>query len=48
VRSGTAKAEKGDYDGAIADLDRAIELDPNNASPYSNRGMAKRVPYEIG
>mgnify|MGYP001595382467 CR=1 FL=1 len=30
---------KGDYDRAIADYTRAIELDPKDAITYSNRGI---------
>ena len=40
-RSGTAKAMKGDWDGAIADYTKAIELNPKDATVYCNRGMAK-------
>ena len=36
------KVHKGDYQGAIADCNEAIELDPKNATAYSNRGSAKR------
>jgi len=32
--------EKGEYDLAIADCNRAIELDPNLAVAYYNRGLA--------
>ena len=35
------KAENGDYYGAIADLNKAIELDPNDAKAYYNRGLSK-------
>ena len=35
----TAKAE---YDRAIEDCNKAIELDPGYAEPYSNRGAAYR------
>lgn len=35
---GTDKFHKGDYQGAIADLDQAIELNPENAFAYNNRG----------
>ena len=35
------KDELDDYHGAIADYDRAIELDPENAEGYYNRGIAK-------
>lgn len=31
-----------DYRGAIADFNKAIELDPNNVRAYVNRGLAKR------
>jgi len=37
---GAEKYQAGDYVGAIADLDQAIRLDPNNAVFYSNRGNA--------
>jgi tetratricopeptide (TPR) repeat protein len=30
-----------DYSGAIADLDKAIEIDPNDAVVYYNRGITK-------
>ncbi len=40
-RSGVAKHDRGNYLGAIADLNRAIELDPNFARAYSNRGNTK-------
>ncbi len=39
--SGNQKLDKGDYDGAIADYNRAIELNPKYASAYNNRGNAK-------
>ncbi len=35
-----AYAAKRDYDRAIADYDKAIELDPANALAYNNRGRA--------
>ena len=35
------KVHKGDYQGAIADCNEAIELDPKNATAYNNRGYAK-------
>jgi tetratricopeptide (TPR) repeat protein len=37
---GIAYANKGDFDGAIADFNEAIRLDPKNAAAYSNRGNA--------
>src|SRR6266496_3208900 len=41
VNRGIEKAKKGDLDGAIADFDRAIELDPKDDAPYFNRAQAK-------
>jgi|GEM_PF-4248833 len=41
VEQGDKLQKQKDYDGAIAQYDRAIELDPNNAVAYSNRGIAK-------
>jgi len=37
-----AKQTKGDLDGAIADHNRALELNPKSAGYYNNRGLAKR------
>jgi carboxyl-terminal processing protease len=37
---GVASYRKGDYDGAIADFSRAIELDPNKPNTYFGRGAA--------
>ncbi len=42
--NGSAKYKKGDLKGAIADFNKAIELDPKNANTYNNRGNAK---YEL-
>lgn len=39
---GIAKRGKGDLDGAIADYNRAIELNPQSTKAYINRGVAKR------
>ena len=39
---GNAKDDKGDLDGAIADYNRAIELDPKLAIAYNNRGNAEK------
>ena len=36
-----AKDELKDYKGAIADYTKAIEIDPNYADAYNNRGIAK-------
>ena len=41
-RAGVKKAA-GDLDGAIADYDRAIQLDPKDPAIYNNRGLAKQA-----
>lgn len=43
VESGLAKFNRKDYQGAIADYNRALSIDPNYASAYNNRGLAKRL-----
>ena len=37
---GTAYAEKGDFDRAIEDFDKVLELNPEDAAAYFNRGTA--------
>ena len=34
---GVSWSEKGEHDKAVADLDAAIRIDPNNAQAYFNR-----------
>ena len=36
-----AKDAAGDYSGALEDYNKAIEINPNNARIYSNRGLTK-------
>ncbi|MCX7704306.1 MAG: protein kinase, partial [Planctomycetota bacterium] len=38
---GRVKHLEGDYDGAIEDYNKALELDPENADAYGNRGFAR-------
>jgi lipoprotein NlpI len=38
---GIAKGKKRDFDGAIADFTKAIELNPQDAKAYRNRGFLK-------
>ena len=42
VGSGIEKQKIGDYDGAIADFDRAIEIDPQNVGAFVNRAVCKQ------
>ena len=45
---GLACYEKGDYDKAVADYTKAIELNPQDAEAYNNRGAAffQKKDYE--
>jgi tetratricopeptide (TPR) repeat protein len=43
VNRGIEKAKNGDLDGALADFDRAIELNPKDDAPYYNRAQTKRL-----
>jgi len=43
VNRGIEKGKKGDLDGAIADFDRAIKLNPKDDAPYYNRAQARRL-----
>jgi tetratricopeptide (TPR) repeat protein len=43
VNRGIEKAKNGDLDGAIADFDRAAELNPKDDAPYYNRAQAKKL-----
>jgi tetratricopeptide (TPR) repeat protein len=42
-----ALLEKSDFDGAIADFDRAIDLDPKAADSFNGRGAAWRAKGEL-
>ena len=41
LKSASEKARRYDYGGAIADYDKAIEIDPENADLYFNRALFK-------
>jgi tetratricopeptide (TPR) repeat protein len=43
VNRGIEKGKESDLDGAIADFDRAIELDPKDDAPYYNRAQVERL-----
>src|ERR1017187_7619496 len=42
VTNGIALAHKGDLDGALTDLTKAIELEPNDGYDYMIRGLFKK------
>ena len=44
--SGVEKSEQGDYQGAIDDWSKAIEIDPRQTLAYYNRGNAKIILKE--
>ena len=46
VDRGIAYGEKGEYDQAIADFNRALEVDPKIASAYYNRAMVYYIKKE--
>jgi tetratricopeptide (TPR) repeat protein len=43
IASAKAKFDKGNFNGAIADCTKAIELNSNNAEAYDGRGFAKNT-----
>jgi len=44
---GLAKKKKGDFEGSIADHTKAIQLQPDDARAYSNRGLAKKAQGDL-
>ncbi len=44
---GLDKARRGDYQGALADYNQALQLDPNLATVYNNRGLARASSGDI-
>src|SRR5438128_874676 len=44
---GVSKGEKGDFDGALSELDEAIKLDPNLAAAYFARGRARQSKSDL-
>jgi len=48
VNRGIEKAKNGDLDGALADFNRAIELNPKDDAAYHNRAQAKRLKKDAG
>jgi len=45
--SGSSKPQRGDYERAIADFDKAIELDPNYTMAYYEKGNCHEYHKEI-
>ena len=43
---GLEKYDAGNYQGAIVDYNKAIEIDPNNENAYVNRGISKMNLYD--
>jgi tetratricopeptide (TPR) repeat protein len=41
VASAVAKTKKGDFQGALADYNEIVKLNPKNANAYYNRGLLK-------
>ena len=41
INDGTAKYTVGDYKGALADYEKAISIDPNNAGGFSGKAMTE-------
>ena len=47
IHRGLAYHHKGEYDRAIEDFTKAIELKPNCASAYYDRGVAYNVSMRL-
>ena len=47
LNRGNARQDKRDLDGAIADYDQAIRLDPKYAFAYGNRGNARKAKGDL-
>src|SRR5262249_23695029 len=46
VNRGIQKAQNGNLDGAIADFDRAMQLNPKDDAPYYNRAQARSLKQD--
>jgi serine/threonine-protein kinase len=48
LNRGIARGQSGNYDGAIADFDKALELGSRESSTHFNRGYAKYLKGDSG
>jgi tetratricopeptide (TPR) repeat protein len=46
-KRGEAKRRKGDLDGALADFERALALQPDLAAAYSGRGLVRNAKEDF-
>ena len=44
---GVEKYEAGNYQGALADFTKALEINPQNASTYASRGIARELVNDL-
>ena len=47
TKRGTVRSKKGDIKGALADLDRAVQLDPASTEAHYHRGVLLQTQGEI-
>ena len=45
-RSGNAKIDRGDYQGAFADLNESLKINPNDSNVYNSRGIARNKLFD--
>ena len=45
-RSGNAKLDRRDYQGAFADFNKSLKINPNDSNVYNNRGVARNKLFD--